>query len=478
MPPTRSLRPRTVNNENDENVPIARATRAKTAALSSTEDTAAAVKKPLQSKRATTTTTTAAQRRRPALGDVSNVTKAEPAETKDTKKTTTKASLSSRTTAHAGGVQKLTRGNSSRAALGVKDTNAKRSTAAEPKRPGSGSGVGGSAVKRSSSQKASVKEEEASQAEPPRKKLDIEKKPTLEAEPAQPRREAEPQPQPHDPLDKDTEDLGDPLTAAEYVVEIFDYLRSLEAETMPNPDYMEHQPELEWRMRGILVDWLIEVHTRFRLLPETLFLAVNLIDRFLSTEVVAVNRLQLVGVTAMFIASKYEEVLSPHVVNFSNVSDGTFSEREILEAERHVLAALEYNLSYPNPMNFLRRISKADNFDIATRTLGKYLIEISLVDHRFMPYYPSLVAAAAMYLARLILHRGPWDELLTRYAGYTEEEILPVVRLMIDYLRRPIVHEAIFKKYASKKFLKASIITRQWARKYAPVYLDGYEPPQ
>merc|ERR1711977_450132 len=220
--------------------------------------------------------------------------------------------------------------------------------------------------------------------------------------------------------DLDREDLDDPLMVAEYVVEIFEYLKKLEVDTKPNAEYMDHQEDLEWKMRGILVDWLIEVHTRFHLLPETLFLAVNIIDRFLSTKVVQLDRLQLVGVTAMFIASKYEEVLSPHVANFRHVADDGFSEAEILSAERYVLTALNYDLSYPNPMNFLRRISKADNYDIQTRTLGKYLMEISLLDHRFM-----------------------------------------------EYLARPVTHEAFFKKYASKKFLKVSILTRSWAKKHA-----------
>jgi G2/mitotic-specific cyclin 1/2 len=166
---------------------------------------------------------------------------------------------------------------------------------------------------------------------------------------------------------------------------------------------MEDQKDLEWKMRGILVDWLIEVHNRFHLLPETLFLAVNIIDRFLSRKVVRLDRLQLIGVTGMFIASKYEEVLSPHVASFRHVADDGFSEAEILSAERWVLASLDYDLSYPNPMNFLRRISKADNYDIHTRTLGKYLMEISLLDHRFMGYLPSHIAAASMYLARMVL---------------------------------------------------------------------------
>ncbi|GIJ81854.1 hypothetical protein Asppvi_000357 [Aspergillus pseudoviridinutans] len=486
MPPARGLRTRGTMNENDENGPSTRLTRAKAAALSAGDvpTTTAAAKKPLQTKKAATnSTTTGTQRRRAALGDVSNVTKTEDGEAKETKKSASgKVGLTSKATMQTGGVQKLSKNNSSRTALGAKDNNAKK-PAVEGKRPGSGSGTGSTQMKRTSSQK-SVQGKTLQTDEPPRKKVEVEKKvnerktamekvstvkedPVIAAEPEVAKK-------PEDAVDDlDTEDLDDPLMAAEYVVEIFDYLRDLELETLPNPHYIDHQPDLEWKMRGILVDWLIEVHTRFRLLPETLFLAVNIIDRFLSAEVVALDRLQLVGVAAMFIASKYEEVLSPHVANFSHVADETFTDKEILDAERHILATLEYNMSYPNPMNFLRRISKADNYDIQTRTLGKYLMEISLLDHRFMCYPQSHVAAAAMYLARLILERGAWDATLAHYAGYTEEEIDPVFRLMIDYLHRPVCHEAFFKKYASKKFLKASILTRQWAKKYHHMYIDS-----
>lgn len=221
---------------------------------------------------------------------------------------------------------------------------------------------------------------------------------------------------PHNDLDE--EDADDPLMVSEYVNEIFDYLRELEPATQPNPEYMDHQDDLQWKMRGILVDWLIEVHTRFRLLPETLFLAVNIVDRFLSSKVVMLDKLQLVGVTAMFIAAKYEEVFSPHVQYFRHVADDGFTEEEILRAERFVLSTLDYNLSYPNPMNFLRRISKADQYDFQTRTVAKYLMEISLLDHRFMEFLPSHVAAAAMYLSRMMLERGPWVSFTFLYYIY------------------------------------------------------------
>ncbi|KAI9768366.1 MAG: G2/mitotic-specific cyclin [Geoglossum simile] len=487
MPPARSQRQRTVTNENEENIGVGttRLTRAKAAALAS-EDTSsgAGVKKPLQPKKASQGTMNAAtQRKRAALGDVSNVTKGEVVEGKKLQGTA-KSGLVSKA-AQPTGVQKPSRTNSTRSILGAKDNSKKATT--ELKRAASGSGVlGGIQKKRlanSTSNAQSIKEE-ALAAAPASKKtisVEIEKREPVETKESNVvESELEELVDVKDVdvkaaiaagvRDLDAEDLDDPLMVAEYVVEIFDYLKELEQTTMPNPNYMEDQADLEWKMRGILIDWLIEVHTRFHLLPETLFLAVNIIDRFLSTKVVQLARLQLVGVTAMFIASKYEEVLSPHVGNFRHVADDGFTEQEILSAERFVLSALNYDLSYPNPMNFLRRISKADNYEIHTRTLGKYLLEISLLDHRFMCYQPSHIAAAAMYLSRLILERGEWDASLTHYSGYTEAEIKPVFKLMVDYLARPVAHEAFFKKYASKKFLKSSILTRQWVKKYMAYY--------
>jgi G2/mitotic-specific cyclin 1/2 len=482
MPPAaRSLRQRAVTNENDENAGTTRLTRAKTAALGGTHDAGDVPKKALQTKKSTTALTTQTTRKRAALGDVSNVAKAEGVgagskEFKDGKKPlATKAGLVSKA-AHPTKVVKASKANTTRHVLTEKPKN----VAPDLKRHRSGSGIGGQPTKKGKTIPASpksVKEdpEEAENIAPLENAVSDVVESGIDASKELSTKQENPKTNlaPLDELaqaeeipDLDKEDVDDPLMVSEYVVEIFDYLKELEITTMANPDYMNNQTELEWKMRGILVDWLLEVHTRFRLLPETLFLSVNIIDRFLSTKVVQLDRLQLVGVTAMFIASKYEEVLSPHVQNFRHVADDGFTEEDILSAERFVLAALNYDLSYPNPMNFLRRISKADNYDIQTRTLGKYLLEISCLDHRFIGHPPSEVAAAAMYLARLVLERGEWDATIAHYAGYTEEEIQPVLQLMIDYLSGPVVHEAFFKKYASKKFLKASIVLRRWAKEY------------
>lgn len=142
---------------------------------------------------------------------------------------------------------------------------------------------------------------------------------------------------------------------------------------IPSGDYIDKHPDITWEMRGVLVDWLIDIHGKFRLLPETLYLALNIVDRFLTLRTISLNKLQLVGLTAMFVAAKYEEVLCPSVQNFLYLAEGGYTDEEILKAERYMLKVLKFSFSYSNPMNFLRRISKADNYDIQTRTVAKFL---------------------------------------------------------------------------------------------------------
>lgn len=230
-------------------------------------------------------------------------------------------------------------------------------------------------------------------------------------------------------------------------------------------------------MRGILTDWLIQVHVRFRLLPETLFLCVNIIDRFLSARVVSLAKLQLVGITCMFIAAKFEEVVSPSVSHFLLCADSSYTESEILQAERYVLKTLDWNLSYPNPVHYLRRISKADDYNVKVRTLAKYLLEIGVLEWRLIAAPPSLMAAAAIWLARMALGMEQWvrpfflcirpflnysfslqTANLAHYSSYKESALIPTANLMLNYILKPIRHESFHKKYAGKRYYKVSKI--------------------
>lgn len=180
---------------------------------------------------------------------------------------------------------------------------------------------------------------------------------------------------------------------------------------LPNANYMDNQTEIQWSMRSILMEWLVQVHARFNLLPETLFLSVNYIDRFLSRKIVSLGKLQLVGATALLIASKFEEINSPSLAEIVYMVDGGYTMDEILKAERFMLSMLQFELGFPGPLSFLRRISKADDYDYETRTLAKYFMEVTIMDERFVGCPPSFIAAGAHCLARSMLQKGGWVSL-------------------------------------------------------------------
>jgi hypothetical protein len=171
---------------------------------------------------------------------------------------------------------------------------------------------------------------------------------------------------------------------------------------------MDLHPELDWDKRGILIDWVLQVHSRFRLLSESLFLFTNILDRFLSRRPISLSKLQLVGITCFFIAAKFEETMAPAVSEIAFLADGQYTVREILKAERYVLKIIDWDLRYPGPMGWLRRGSKADDCEEKARTVAKYLLEVGIVERRLVGTLPSLLAAAALWLARLVLGREVW----------------------------------------------------------------------
>ncbi|EAQ90740.1 hypothetical protein CHGG_02675 [Chaetomium globosum CBS 148.51] len=253
------------------------------------------------------------------------------------------------------------------------------------------------------------------------------------------------------------EEAWDVSMVAEYGDEIFTYMRDLEARMLPNAHYMDDQTEIQWSMRSVLMDWLVQVHHRFCLLPETLFLTVNYIDRFLSVKVVSLGKLQLVGATALFVAAKYEEINCPSVQEIVYMVDSGYSVDEILKAERFMLSMLHFELGWPGPMSFLRRISKADDYDLETRTLAKYFLEITIMDERFVSSPPSFLAAGAHCISRLFLGKGDWTLAHVHYSGYTLCQLKPLIKMLFECCQDPRKHHgAVYDKYSTPKYKQSS----------------------
>ncbi|KAG7219514.1 hypothetical protein INR49_019038 [Caranx melampygus] len=267
--------------------------------------------------------------------------------------------------------------------------------------------------------------------------------------------------------DVDEQDGDLPQLCSQYVKEIYKYLHVLEVQQSIRANYMQGY-EITERMRALLIDWLVQVHSRFQLLQETLYLTVAILDRFLQVQPVSRRKLQLVGVTAMLVACKYEEMYAPEVGDFAYITDNAFTKSQILQMEQLILETLKFQLGRPLPLHFLRRASKVANSDVERHTLAKYLMELTLLDYNMVHYRPSEVAAAALCLSQLLLEGLPWSPTQQHYSTYDEAHLRPIMQHMAKNVVN--VNEgrtkflAIKNKYSSSKLMKISLIPQLKSR--------------
>ncbi len=201
----------------------------------------------------------------------------------------------------------------------------------------------------------------------------------------------------------DLETLAIPEHLGEYADDVLDHMHKTESLFLPKYGYMRSQKDVNEKMRAILVDWLIEVHYKFKLLPETLYITVNIIDRYLELKEIQRQKLQLLGVTAMWIACKYEEIYAPELKDFVYITDNAYEQKDILKLEYEVLRTLEFNVTTPSAYRFLERYAKLIGANSKTFNLAWYLIELPLIEYKMLKYKPSLISSAALFLANKVL---------------------------------------------------------------------------
>ncbi|XP_077225298.1 cyclin-A2-4-like [Tasmannia lanceolata] len=264
-------------------------------------------------------------------------------------------------------------------------------------------------------------------------------------------------------------DQKNPQMCSLYAPAIYANLRVAELIRRPCPDFMERlQRDITQSMRGILVDWLVEVSEEYKLVPDTLYLTVYIIDRFLSQNYIERQKLQLLGITCMLIASKYEEICAPRVEEFCFITDNTYTRGEVLKMESQVLNYMGFQLSAPTIKSFLRRYLRAAQASYKVPTLileflANYLAELTLVEYGFLKFLPSVIAASAVFLARWTIDQSgtPWNLTLEHYTTYKALDLKATVIEMQDLQMNskgcPL--HAIREKYRQHKFKCVASLT-------------------
>lgn len=216
-------------------------------------------------------------------------------------------------------------------------------------------------------------------------------------------------------------------------------------------------------MRAILLDWLVDVHRRFRLRDETLYFSVNLIDRFLSKTRIRRQQLQLIGVAAMLIASKFEEIHPPQVHDFEYITDNVvlfstkaFSKRQILEAEQAILLKMEWELCFTSSWVYLQRYAEMDALPSLVLNLARYFIEECFLHYKMVSYTQHMLACSALYLAKRFRKlEEPWPAQLAEASGLQEAQLKICTKNMCLFLRKSRKETqlgAVKRKFATEEF--------------------------
>jgi len=253
----------------------------------------------------------------------------------------------------------------------------------------------------------------------------------------------------------DEADAGNAQACSEYVQDIFKVLREEENIDQPRPDYMDSQADTNPRMRAVLIDWLVEVHMKYKLRAETLFLAVTILDRFLARKQVSRKKLQLVGVVSTLIAAKYEEIYPPKLSDLVYICDKAYTKDEILEMEIVVLNALEFQLRVPTAVQFLDRFAKVNGSSEQHRHLAQYLAELTLPEIKMIRFTPSHLAAASIYLSNKLLKQPvAWSQIMCNQTGYTEAAIKACAKELCTLLECAQTNslQAVRKKFSYGKY--------------------------
>jgi len=251
-------------------------------------------------------------------------------------------------------------------------------------------------------------------------------------------------------------DFDDAQGLAEYMPDLYMGLKSGEAKVKVCSNFLHRgPPHINAQMRAILVDWLLEVHLKYRLQPVTLFLAVNILDRYLQANTVDKRILQLVGAVSLMLAAKFEEINPPEMKDITYVCDNAFTMKDTLQMETKVITSLAFNLTVPTAAHFIDLYQRANRCDKKHCFVVQYLLELTLGEAGMIGELPSKVAAAATLLSnRLLSREACWPDAMSSYTGYGEAMLENVVQKMRQLLSSARTNnlQAVFRKFSRECF--------------------------
>ena len=259
-----------------------------------------------------------------------------------------------------------------------------------------------------------------------------------------------------------------PQIAEDYIDDIYLHLKTTQNDFPINANYMEDkQNDINDKMRVILLDWMVDLHEKYKLVPETYYLSVNILDRYLSKKCISRSKLQLLGITSMFIASKYEDIYAPEGKDFVYMTDDAYVLKQLLEMEIDVMKELEYNVTIVTPYRFVEMYKQYLKLDDMQFMAARLICLMAVIDYKSLKYLPSILALSAVYIAMKSCctdKNGIYDEGLVKedeiwkVTGYCKEDIVDCVKFLVEVFEKgkESKYQAARNKFASSRYLKVS----------------------
>ena len=175
--------------------------------------------------------------------------------------------------------------------------------------------------------------------------------------------------------------------------------------------------------------------------------------------------MQLLGVTYMFIASKYEDIYPPEIKDFIFMTDNAYTKEELIKMENDILDKIQFNITYPTSFIFLEIFKKKINLKEIDYYRCRYFIELALFDYNCCHFSPSLIAATSIFLNYKINKTKNKDlkylenKILTEIQ-YETKEIIPCLNYLINSIKAMSdfynKYTAIKRKFEKEEFMKIS----------------------
>jgi len=261
------------------------------------------------------------------------------------------------------------------------------------------------------------------------------------------------------------------IVSEEYQEDILDHMEVMEAETLPDVASIDVQTDIKWFMRPYLLDFLVEAHMASRLLPETLFLTINILDRYCSKRIVYKPHYQLVGCSAMLISAKYGDKKDrvPTIKELKAMCCGLYDESMFVQMERHVLQTLNWVIGHPTVDTFLQMVLQEVSYDPEVEAMSRYLAEIAFYHKDFVSVRPSVMARTSLALARHILGRP-----IPRHSEWSARFDTNVLVLLSQHLHNP--SPILFRKYSTRENCHVANALQEFMARQAAIRRQKYPP--